>query len=189
MFIGVCELVFLSRLVEAKPTIGRKTAVVRKAWFWLRQNVMSSSVLKIDLLSVTAVLLACNLLIYTFVNLEEVKQEAAHAQSTHIVQLKKFYAELGEIFFAQLPADMSSADYDRWEAEASEKEEEEEVLKWVFANMGRAAEQRLADFHDVTMTRQWTGAINPKHNVMKSATFQMQKNVRALFETNLWDKD
>src|SRR6202022_2419639 len=80
MFIGVCELVFLSRLVEAKPTIGRKTAVVRKAWFWLRQNVMSWSVLKIDLLSVTAVLLACNLLIYTFVNLEEVKQEAAHAQ-------------------------------------------------------------------------------------------------------------
>lgn len=168
--------------------VPRKRTIQDSIRRWDGLSIPRLGTIRTEIVAAVLVLLASNAAILGFIGLAEQRAQTATAslqKSAHAEKLTQFYADLSGLFFQQLPKDMSNDDFALWEKHVVEKQDE--IMKWVYYNMGPTGQARLLDLEGGEM-RKWPSAINEKQNLIMNQIFHFQKNLRAMIETTVWDR-
>jgi hypothetical protein len=114
------------------------------------------------------------------------QQAAINAKRKALVeQLEKFYVESTPLLNANLPKDISAADFSHYQQEVNEWVAR--TSKWIQQNMGEPARDRFLDYGQ-GFSFNWNRAVNEQHNGDINLLGAYRKNLATLIETNAWDR-
>jgi hypothetical protein len=92
-------------------------------------------------------------------------------------QLKNFFVTSNDIFFRQLPKDISNEDFQKFVADSNRWFNE--TAQWIYANLGPAAAAKFADIGGI-LPINWDRAANPTHNGIINSMTKYRSNLQNL---------
>jgi len=114
------------------------------------------------------------------------QQAAINAKRKALVeQLEKFYVESTPILNANLPKDISAADFATYQNGVNDWVNR--TANWIQNNMGEPARDRFLDYGQ-GFSSTWNRAVNEQHNSDINLLGAYRKNLSTLIETNAWDR-
>jgi hypothetical protein len=114
------------------------------------------------------------------------QQAAINAKRKALVeQLEKFYVESTPILNANLPKDISAADFANYQQAVNDWIKR--TATWIQQNMGEPARDRFLDYGQ-GFSFNWARAVNEQHNSDINLLGAYRKNLSTLIETNAWDR-
>jgi hypothetical protein len=100
-------------------------------------------------------------------------------------KLQQFYVDAGPIITRTLPKDIHDIDFEKYAGEAEVWATN--TANWIGVNMGIPARERFLDRTGM-LTLSYEAAVNEKHNSIINSLTTLRKNLLALIESGVWDK-